>query len=229
VDGRLSILFGFTSESHGRADTEPDLKAMTTMNQTIASVEVDQLKPEVNSPSDGQRILDATGAILAQGEQLLQGLKLDAYTRKSPDVFGASISGHYRHCLDHFTSVLRALDAEEVDYDDRDRDSRIESSPDFALVITRQLRVGFERWSPAVLDTPVKARCEISYTHGEAPVTSSCLGRELVYCIAHAIHHYALIWVMARLMNVSLPEHFGVAPSTVAYLESTRREDIPLR
>jgi len=192
-------------------------------------MEVHPLKPEVDTPADGQRILDAATAILAQGEQLLKGLKVEAYTRKSPDVFGASISGHYRHCLDHFTSVLRALDAEEVDYDDRGRDPRIEASPDFALVITRQLRVGLEGASPDILDTPVKARCEVSYSQGEAPVTSSSLGRELVYCIAHAIHHYALISVMARLMNVSLPEHFGVAPSTVAYLESTRQETVSLR
>ena len=39
----------------------------------------------------------------------------------------------------------------------------------------------------------------------------------MVYAIAHAIHHYALISVMSRLMDANLPEHFGVAPSTVAH------------
>ena len=41
----------------------------------------------------------------------------------------------------------------------------------------------------------------------------------MVYSIAHAIHHYALISVMARLMEVKLPMNFGVAPSTVAHNE----------
>jgi len=49
-----------------------------------------------------------------------------------PIAFNASIGGHYRHCLDHFTSLLRGLDAEAVDYDHRERDARIESQPGFA-------------------------------------------------------------------------------------------------
>ena len=48
-------------------------------------------------------------------------------------------------------------------------------------------------------------------------MTGSTFGRELVYAIAHAIHHYALISVMARLLDVRLPPHFGIAPSTVAH------------
>jgi hypothetical protein len=57
----------------------------------------------------------------------------------------------------------------------------------------------------------------VSYAQGHSPLTGSTFGRELVYCIAHAIHHYALISIMARLMEVKLPEHFGFAPSTVAH------------
>ena len=48
-------------------------------------------------------------------------------------------------------------------------------------------------------------------------MTGSTFGRELVYAIAHAIHHYALISIMAGLMGAKLPKHFGVAPSTVAH------------
>ena len=65
--------------------------------------------------------------------------------------------------------------------------------------------------------TRVRARCEVSYAPGDSPVTGSTVGREMVYAIAHAIHHFALISVMARMMGVKLPEHFGVAPSTVAH------------
>ena len=70
----------------------------------------------------------------------------------------------------------------------------------------------------------MKARCEVSYAHGDSPVTGSTFGREMVYAIAHAIHHYALISIMARLMEVSLPEHFGVAPSTVAQQKATGQQ-----
>jgi hypothetical protein len=166
---------------------------------------------------DARRIVNAAIAILAQGEDLLRALSAENYTRRVPLAFNACIGGHYRHCLDHFTSLLRALNADEVNYDHRERDVRIESQPDFALTLTQQMRAQLERLPFSALDSPVRARCEVSYAHGESPVTGSTFGREMVYSIAHAIHHYALISVMARLMEAKLPEHFGVAPSTVAH------------
>jgi uncharacterized damage-inducible protein DinB len=166
---------------------------------------------------DAARILDAAVAILAQGEDLLRALTVETYTERVPVVFNGCIGGHYRHCLDHFTSLMRGLDADAVDYDHRERDIRIESQPDFALNLTREMRSRLEQLPLSVLDMRVAARCEVSYAHGDSPVTHSTVGRELVYCIAHAIHHFALISVMARLMDAKLPEHFGVAPSTLRY------------
>ena len=166
---------------------------------------------------DARRIVQAALAILAQGEHLLRALSVESYTRRVPLAFNASIGGHYRHCLDHFASLLRGLDADEVDYDHRARDARLEAEPDFALTRTRQLRAQLEQLPPGALAVPVRARCEVSYAPGESPVTGSTFGRELVYAIAHAIHHYALISVLARLQEATLPEAFGVAPSTVAH------------
>ena len=166
---------------------------------------------------DARRIVNAAITILAQGEDLLRALSTGTYTRRISLAFNACIGGHYRHCLDHFTSLLRGLDADEVDYDHRERDVRIESQPDFALMLTQQMRTQLEHLPLGVLETPVRARCEVSYARGDSSVTGSTFGREVVYAIALAIHHYALISVMARLMDAKLPEHFGVAPSTVAH------------
>lgn len=167
---------------------------------------------------DARRIVGAAIAILAQGEELLGALSVETYTRTVPQAFNACIGGHYRHCLDHFTSLLRGLDADTVDYDHRERDARIESDPGFALELTLRIRAQLDRLPLGVMDAPVRARCEVSYARGDSPVTGSTFGREMVYAIAHAIHHYALIAVMTRLMEAKLPEHFGVAPSTVAHL-----------
>jgi uncharacterized damage-inducible protein DinB len=170
-----------------------------------------------------QRILTAALDILAQGEDLLRSIAAENYTHRVPVVFNATIGGHYRHCLDHFTSFLLALDADEVDYDHRKRDPRIEAQPEFALGLTARIRRTLEQLTPDTLCAQVQARCEVSYTHGNSPVTRSTLARELVYCVAHAIHHYALISVMARLMEVNLPEHFGVAPSTVTHQQAAAK------
>ncbi len=177
--------------------------------------------PDYTTPEDqfvnARRIVEAAIAILAQGEDLLRALSAETYTHRVQQAFNACIGGHYRHCLDHFTSLLRALDADEVDYDHRERDVRIESQPGFALALTQQMRAQLDRLPLGALETPVRARCEVSYAQGDSPVTGSTFGRELVYAIAHAIHHSALSSVMARLMDAKLPEHFGVAPSTVAH------------
>jgi len=182
-----------------------------------AAFESSDLTAPEDQFDDAHRIVDAAIAILAQGEDLLRALSTETYTRRVPLAFNACIGGHYRHCLDHFTSLLRGLDADTVDYDHRERDVRIESQPGFALALTQQIGAQLERLPLGALDTRVRARCEVSYAHGDSPVTVSTFGRELVYAIAHAIHHYALISVMARLMNAKLPEHFGVAPPTVAH------------
>jgi hypothetical protein len=166
---------------------------------------------------DGERILAALVEILSQGEDLLTVLSPEHYTKRVPLAFNGSIGGHYRHCLDHFTSLLRALDSDVVDYDRRERDPRIETDPVFARSLTRQMRESLERMTPDDLSRTVKTRCEVSYVHGNSPLTVSTYGRELVYAIAHAIHHYALISIMARLLEVTLPTQFGVAPSTVAH------------
>jgi uncharacterized damage-inducible protein DinB len=172
---------------------------------------------------NARRIVEAAVEILRQGEDLLGVLSSTAYTAGVPQVFNASIGGHYRHCLDHFTSLLRGLDAEAVDYDHRERDTRIESQPEFALVLTREMRLRLEQLPLGLLDVSVKARCEVSYADGNSPLTNTSIGRELVYCIAHAIHHFALISVMARLLGAELPAHFGVAPSTVGHQKTAVR------
>jgi uncharacterized damage-inducible protein DinB len=169
-------------------------------------------------------IIAAAGAILAQGEALLAALDDASYARRVPAVFNGSIGGHYRHCLDHFASFFRALDAaaEVVDYDHRERDVRLETDRAFAFEVTRALRTRVLGLAPGALTRRVRAQCEVNYGETQAPVTSSTLGREMAYLVAHAIHHYALMGVVANLLAVPLPDGFGVAPSTLKHLEQLR-------
>jgi uncharacterized damage-inducible protein DinB len=202
-----------------RADEAPDTDAAWAP-AGLASMD---FQLPADGHADARRTLAAAVTILEQGEDLLAALTAEAYTRCVPLAFNACMGGHYRHCLDHFTSVFRGLDADEVDYDHRERDVRIESEPEFARKATRQLRRQLEQFALGMFDTPVRVRCEVSYARGDSPVAGSTFGREIVYAIAHAIHHYALISIMARSMEVKLPAHFGVAPSTVAHQKAGAR------
>lgn len=164
-----------------------------------------------------RQAVQAAVEILEQGEALLLRVSPDVYTRKVGEVFEASIGCHYRHCLEHFVSLLNGWEAGFVDYDRRERDPRIEGQPAFALQATRRIREALEALGVEALDREVSTRCGVSYLEVEPLVTRSSVGRELVYGVAHAIHHYALISVIARLLKAELPPDFGVAPATVIH------------
>jgi uncharacterized damage-inducible protein DinB len=160
---------------------------------------------------------DALAEVLRQGESLLNSLNDGEYTRKLPTVFGSTIGEHYRHCLDHFQSLLQGLDADEINYDHRERNPRIERDRHFAIAETQRMVRGFASIPTPFLDCPINVRSNVNYDHDAATSIGSTVGRELMYAVAHAIHHYALIAVMCGVLEVSVPAGFGVAPSTLKY------------
>jgi uncharacterized damage-inducible protein DinB len=166
-------------------------------------------------------LIEAAIATLEQGERLLLDLDQEAYVRTVPVAFNASIGGHYRHCLDHFRSVLEAAGAEELNYDLRERGTPIETDRAAALEATRSLRAGYERLEVGLLPRPLAVTCKTSYTAADSQTTGSTVGREIMYAVAHAVHHYALIGVMAALFGLRLPAGFGVAPSTLKHQAET--------
>jgi uncharacterized damage-inducible protein DinB len=160
---------------------------------------------------------DAVAEVLRQGELLLTLLTDEEYRRKLPKVFSSAVGGHYRHCLDHFQSLLQGLDADEINYDHRQRNPRIEYDRTFALAETDRIVRAFASISRPFLDCPINVRSKINYDLDAAPLMGSTVGRELMYAVAHTIHHYALIAVMCRMLEVPLPAGFGVAPSTLKH------------
>jgi uncharacterized damage-inducible protein DinB len=175
-------------------------------------------EPEGGEQDSGLRqAVEAAVDFLGQGEALLLVVAPEDYTHKFAIVFGASIGSHYRHCLDHFVCLLNGKDLGLVDYDQRERDAQIETQPARALEATRRIRTALRDMQTGVMARSISTRCSVSYGERESPVTRSSLARELVFVVTHGIHHFALISVMARLLDAALPPEFGVAPSTVAH------------
>lgn len=168
-------------------------------------------------PAGRRRLLAAALGFLQQGLDLLELLEAEPYARPHPAVYDASIGGHYRHGLDHFVSLLRAVETGVVDYDDRDRDRGVERHLGIARDSTRTVRAELQLWDASLLEHAIGVRCSVSDCNPESPVTRSTLGRELAYAITHGIHHYAMIGVIARLEDLPLPAGFGVAPSTTLH------------
>jgi uncharacterized damage-inducible protein DinB len=160
-------------------------------------------------------LIDSAVEVLRQGEAFLNALDDESYTRKVPAVFTSAMGGHYRHCLDHFQCLLEGVAQGEVNYDHRQRDARIENDRCFALAETQRIQEACEKIPPLALELPLNVYSKVNYGGKNAPVSTSSFGRELMYAVAHAIHHYALIAVMCALLGVRVPFRFGIAPSTL--------------
>jgi len=174
-------------------------------------------------PSANEELLQAVIETLNQGEALLSQMSDETYTRKLPVAFNASVGGHYRHCLDHFRSLLESAEAGDLNYDHRERGTLIENDRFAALNATRELRRGFEELDSTFLARSLSVTCKTSYAASGSQESPSTVGREIMYSVAHAVHHYALIGIMAGLMGVILPTGFGVAPSTIKHQSETQK------
>jgi hypothetical protein len=172
---------------------------------------------------ESEDLIQSVLETLAQGESLLTQLGDEDYTRKVAVAFNASIGGHYRHCLDHFRSLLDSAVQGNLNYDHRERGTLIEHDRFAALNATRELRECYERLDPDLLLRTLSVTCKTSYTTTGSQASPSTVGREIMYSVAHAVHHYALIGIMCGVMGLKMPGGFGVAPSTLKHQAETAR------
>jgi hypothetical protein len=166
---------------------------------------------------DSEELVQSVLEALAQGESLLMEVSDEDYTRKVALAFNASIGGHYRHCLDHFRSLLDSAPHGDLNYDHRERGTLIEHDRFAALNATQELREGYEHLDPGLLSRTLNVTCKTSYTTTSSQASPSTVGREIMYSVAHAVHHYALIGIMCGIMGFKVPAGFGVAPSTLKH------------
>jgi hypothetical protein len=183
---------------------------------------------DMNTKIENRELLQSVIETLRQGEALLAEINDGTYTRKIPVAFDASIGGHYRHCLDHFRTLLDAAAAGDLNYDHRERGTLVETDRFAALNATRELCEGYERLDPSFLARTLAVTCKTSYSTSGSQNSASTVGREIMYAVAHAVHHYALIGVMAGIMGMPMPAGFGVAPSTLKHQQETASPRKPL-
>jgi uncharacterized damage-inducible protein DinB len=166
-------------------------------------------------------LADALDAVLLQGKDLLESLDQGEFTAPHAAGGGASIGAHYRHCLDHFRQLFAGLVSGVVDYDARTRESLLETDLKAAGSATETLMRSVHDLRKLDAENPLEVRCGVTYGHEEAGSASSTVGREMMFCISHTIHHYALIALLLRSVQREVPEGFGVAPSTLRHRQLT--------
>jgi hypothetical protein len=177
---------------------------------------------------------DPVGAnvvVLQRTLRLLETLDDAQYRHVALPLSTASIGAHVRHVLDHYRLLLAGLAVGLVDYDARERHTPVETDRQAAAAAVRALLADLAALgelaarAPAALSRPLAIRQQCAEPPAGPGVPDGCEStavRELFFLHSHAVHHHALIAVLARAQGIPLAESFGMAPSTLTWLRQAR-------
>lgn len=141
---------------------------------------------------------------------LLGQLSDAEYSNQCPELSDASIGEHTRHIIEMFQCLENQYNFGIVNYDLRERNSRIQTETKFAITKITEIKNN--------IDKPNKKLELKQIVDGEEILIESNYFRELLYNLEHCIHHQALIKVaIIRNLALNINENFGVARSTIEY------------
>src|SRR5258708_31203417 len=172
----------------------------------------------------GPSLNTAVGDVLEHGCIFLDRIGDETYARPLEGEFAASLGAHYRHVIDHFLCLAEGIRTGQVNYDQRRRNPQLESSVTCARLVTKGLIDELGGLSREILQRACTVTCSVDYGETEAEAVTSNLAREVMFCVGHAIHHYAILRLLCAGVDVKLPCEFGVAPSTLKHLETEAAE-----
>jgi uncharacterized damage-inducible protein DinB len=154
-------------------------------------------------------------SLLDDMRSMIERIDDESYAAPAPGRSSGSIGGHVRHCLDHVSALVIAIRTGMCAYDRRMRGTAIESRRMAALNQILHFEGALAGVGNAMLDLPVDVETQID-TDGSMLVTTSTVGRELVFVTSHTIHHNAIISHLLTARGVDMGARFGLAPATPA-------------
>ncbi|WP_077919090.1 hypothetical protein [Spirosoma sp. 209] len=158
----------------------------------------------------------ASTDIMMQLADVIGQLTDHDYARPLSVLSGNTIGKHVRHILEFYELLVNSARTGLLNYDQRQRDLRLEVNPDEAIRRIGSIDRSIQRLD---LNQYLQLEADLSVAGAETIQIPSSFARELLYNVEHAIHHMALIQVavMNAFPDVDLPPHFGVAYSTVQH------------
>ena len=171
---------------------------------------------------------NAAISVLQQGCIFLDQVGDETYARPLEGTAdgkpGASLGAHYRHVLDHFLCLAEGIRTGQVNYDQRRRNPQVENSVTCARLVTDGLIDELGELSPEILPGECAVIYSVGYGETDAGAVKSNFAREVMFCVGHAIHHFAILRLLCAGVGVKLPYEFGVAPSTLKHLAAQETE-----
>lgn len=154
--------------------------------------------------------------LLEQKRSILKLIKPEDYVKKDPSIFNASVGGHIRHSLDHYHAMISASEnngSGVVNYDERARNTDIETNPQAALD-------QIDRLQRAIRTIDLDKSIFVTFMGDEKTFKTykmkSTVERELSFVSHHAVHHLSTIKLIMNNLSYKFPENspIGIALST---------------
>lgn len=143
-------------------------------------------------------------------QHLLNQISEDDYSKPIEYLSNASIGEHTRHIIELFQCAINSYEVGELNYDKRNRDVLIQTSPSFAIEKIDEICNTIEKVNK---DLTLE-----SVFFEEVSLIKTNYFREVIYNLEHCIHHQALIKVaIFQFDYLTVNTNFGVAPSTIVY------------
>ncbi len=141
---------------------------------------------------------------------LLRQLTNNDFTASCEGLSNSTIGQHTRHIIEMFQCLEHQYESGVVSYDKRKRDSRIQTSVEFAIQCINDIKKQLHKSNKKI---------ELQqHIDGDELCIESNYFRELLYNLEHCIHHQALIKVaLLEFSHLVIDDNFGVARSTIDY------------
>lgn len=170
-------------------------------------------------------VIASNVAALRTGRGIVAELGDQHYNFICSPFTASSIGSHFRHIIDHYECLFAGLDRGYVDYDGRARNPLVEQHTEHALQQLDTTVDALHALQSSVESTPnlklSVSLCTAVNAACEAPFEST-LHRELVFLHGHTTHHFSLVAMLMRLIDLPVDDTLGVAPSTLAYQDRSR-------
>jgi len=172
-------------------------------------------------PTQPTSLLQIAGNALHDLQHYLGAIDPILYQTPLELLSGSTIGQHTRHIIEFYNCLIEQSaegDKPIINYAKRRRDMLIESAPDHALYTIRDILDKL-----TAMDMSKTCRLDCTEHGPDNLLVPSSLGRELIYTIEHTIHHLAIVKIALKAINpsIALPEHFGVAPSTIRHRQES--------
>ncbi len=159
------------------------------------------------------QLQEAVNNTFVQLAVTLQQLSHAEYKEPCKTLYGNTVGQHVRHIIELFQCLEQGYEGGVVNYEKRKRDPLIETDKEIAGKLLKDIYNNLDRNNK---DLKLEAVYDEQAT--EPVIISTNYYREVAYNLEHTIHHMALIRVgVTEVSQVTLPEDFGVASSTVKY------------